>query len=246
MDRMRMAALASLWALAGCAGAPLPDVDRPSLARGWEGKTFYLRSSLNVMPFFADASRRLASPLFPDSILLLQDSQGAPIPPGPVEEVLPMGTRVRVDRVEFPSGLVVARRPPNTPRHDPWVYLSVPGRAPGRPYVTVLRHNLASREEYLAEVNELLSEDEPVLWLKSASPETRAAIEKKELLPGMDADAVALSWGRPVRIKQELDQGVRVETWTWPLKKRQAVFREGKLIAATPELTPGPDGSVPR
>jgi hypothetical protein len=240
MDRKRRATLAALWALAGCAGAPLPDADRPSLVRGWEGQTFYLRSSLNLMPFFGDASNRLASPLFPDSVLLLEDSKGAPIAPGPVEEVLPMGTRVRVDKVEFPSGLVVVRRPPNTPRHNPWVYLSVPGRAPGRPCVAVLRRNLASREEFLAAMNDLLSEDEPSLWLKNASPETRAAIERKALLPGMDADAVALSWGRPTQIKQELDQGVRVETWSWPLKKRQAVFREGKLTAATPELMPAP------
>ena len=238
MDRTRGATLAALLTLAGCAGAPLPDADRLSLTRGFEGKVFYLRASLNVMPFFADGGKHLVSPLFPDSILLLADAKGAPVAPGPVEEVLRMGTQVRVEKVEFASGLAVTRRPPNTPRQSPWVWLSLPGRARSRPYIAVLRHNLASREEYLAAMNDLLSEEEPSLWLKNVSPEARAAIEKKELLPGMDADAVVLCWGRPMQIKQELDAGARVETWTWAPKVRSATFREGKLTAATPALVP--------
>lgn len=238
MNPTRIAVVA-FAALTGCASATrLPEADRLSLPKAFEGKLYYLRSSLNVMPFFADDSKRLVSPLPADSILLLQDSQGAPISPGAVESVLPMGSKVRVEKVELPTGLVVARRPLYTPRESPWVYLSLAGKPHGRPFVAVLRPGIASREEMLAALKDILSEDEPSLWLKNVAPEIRRAIEEKRLVAGMDADCVALAWGRPERIRHEVEAGVRVETWTWQLGKRTATLRDGKLSAATPTMTP--------
>jgi hypothetical protein len=232
-----LALLALAAALGGCATATqLPDADRQAVIRGWEGRIYYLRASLNVMPFFVDGSKHLVSPWPPDSLPLLEDTKGAPILPGAVEEVLPLGTKVRVDKIEFPTALVITRRPLYTPRENPWVYLSVPGRPRGRPFVAVLRHNLATRESYLAALNDLFCEDEPSLWLKNLTPEIRRALEEKRLLAGMDADAVATAWGKPEKIQQELDAGVKVETWTWPLGKRTATFRDGKLTAASPAL----------
>lgn len=238
MPRTRSLVLAaSLLALAGCSGArTVPDADRHALTRSWEGRLLYLRSSLNVMPFFTDASKRLVSPWPPDSILLLEDTRGAPILPGAAEGLLALGTKVRVERVEFPTGLTVTRRPLYTPRENVWIYLSLPGTPRGRPYVAVLRPRLATREDFQAAMNELFSEDEPSIWMKGVSAETRAAIADKRLLAGMDPDAVALAWGRPEKILQEAEAGVRIETWTWPLGKRTATFRDGKLTAATPAL----------
>ena len=108
-----------------CAAAPRP---RPcprrtasSLAREWEGKILFLRSSLNVLPFFADGSKRLISPLhcrlhsrrFPPT------PRAPPSPRGRWRRCLPMGTKVRIEKLEFPTGLV--RNPPaaHTPRQNP-------------------------------------------------------------------------------------------------------------------------------
>ncbi len=88
--RLAAASLASWLALAGCSAArTVPDADRHSLARAWEGKLVYLRSSVNVLPFHADASRRLVTPLHLDSIVPVSDGQGRPVPVGPVEAVVP-------------------------------------------------------------------------------------------------------------------------------------------------------------
>lgn len=239
MLRTRLAALALAAALplAGCASAPLlPENDRLALDREWENKVLYLRASLNVTPFFSDASKRLASPLHADSILLLVDTKGAPISPGEVESVVPMGTKVRIEKIEHPTGLTVTRRPLYTPRNNPWVWLALPGVARGRPYIVVLRHGMLTREDFRAALGDLFSEDEPSIWLKGATPEERQAVEEKRLVAGMGADLVVLSWGRPEKIQQDLDGGVKVETWTWPLGKRSATFRDGKLTAAVPEL----------
>lgn len=232
-----LALAASLLALAGCSGArTVPEGERHALTRSWEGKILFLRASLNVMPFFTDSTKRLVSPWPADSVLLLEDTKGAPILPGEPEGLLALGTKVRIEKVEFPTGLAVTRRPLYTPRESIWVYLSLPGTPKGRPYVAVLRPRLSTREDFLAAMNDLFSEDEPSIWMKGASAETRAAIAEKRLVAGMDPEAVALAWGRPEKIRQEAEAGVRVETWTWPLGKRTATFRDGKLTAATPAL----------
>jgi len=249
--RLAAASLASWLALAGCSAArTVPDADRHSLARAWEGKLVYLRSSVNVLPFHADASRRLVTPLHLDSIVPVSDGQGRPVPVGPVEAVVPLGTAARVEKLEFPTGLGLARRPPGTPRDCPWVHLTLKGQPRDRPFVAVLPPSMETREEVLAALGDLFSEEEPSVWLKNVGPETRKAIEEKRVLAGMDRDQVALAWGRPERIRQDfeevaLEEGpartakyVRRETWTWPLGVRTATFKEGRLAAATPPLEP--------
>lgn len=247
----RATALALLAAsVAGCSTArTVPDADRHSLAAAWDGKVVYLRSSLNVLPFYADATKRLVSPLHADSILPATDARGAPVGPGPVESMLPMGTRVRVDKLEFPTGLVVARRPVGTPRESPWVFLSYAGAPRDRAFVAVLRASMTTREDALAALADLFSEEDPSAWLKNVAPETKKAIEEKRLVAGMDRDQVLLAWGRPERIRQDFETAaaqkegvgrpakyVMTETWTWPAGARSATFKEGRLTAAAPPL----------
>ena len=251
MNRARPFALLLAAALCGCATArTVSEDDRHSLERAWDGKAAYLRSSLNVLPFFGEADKRLVSPLYPDSIQLPAGAAGAQaLLPGPVESVVPMGAQVRIEKLEFPTSLWASPRPLHTPRGCPWVYLSLPGVPRGQTYVAVLRASMTTREEVLAALGDLFSFDEPSLWLKNAGPETRKAIEEKRLLAGMDGEQVLLSWGRPERIRQDLESPacppdnascirspVRVETWTWPLGVRTATFKDGRLSSAQPAL----------
>ncbi|MFN7134344.1 MAG: hypothetical protein ACK4N5_19855 [Myxococcales bacterium] len=223
--------------LSACASATvLPDEERTKLSRDYEGGTYHLRTSLTVTPFFSDNTRRLVSPLPADAIHLLNDTEGQPILPGPQEGILPLGTRVRVEKVEFPTGLVVTKRPLYSPRDVPWLYLSVVGEPRGRPYVAVLRPQIKTREEFVAAVDALLTKDDPAVWLAKYPPEVQQAIREKRLVAGMDPAAVELAWGRPERIKQEYVQGTKVEQWTWPLGKRSATLREDRLVEATPPL----------
>ena len=227
----------ALAALAGCASASLlPDEERIELTRSLEGSTLHLRASVHVMPFFSDGTRRLISPLPPDSIELLLDPSGVPILPGEPEGLLPLGSKVRVEKVEFPTSLVVTRRPLYSPRTVPWLYLSVVGEPRGRPYIAVLRQGIKTREEFLGAVDQILSAQDPSPVLDRYPPEIRAAIRAKRLEPGMDAQALALAWGRPEQIRQEWVEGVKSETWTWPLGKRQATLRDGRLTRASPSL----------
>ena len=223
-------------AAAGCASASLlPEADRRPMAQRWEGRVVFLRSSLNVMPFFADPTRLLVSPYFPDSIHLVDDASGRPVSPGAVEGVLPLGTAVRVDRIEHATSLAMVRRAPGSPRECPWVYLAVAENRRERPYVAVLRRGLLTPEDFSAALNELFSDEDPTLWMQAA-PETRRAVELKRLLAGMDRESVAQAWGPPATRRQEQEVGAVLEIWTWPLGARSASFKGGKLASSAPPL----------
>jgi len=196
----------------------------------------YLRGSLHVMPFFSEPSLRLASPLPPDSIELLLDTKGEPILPGAPDDLLVQGTLVSIEKVEFPTGMVVTKRPLYSPRTNPWVYFHLAGQPRGRPYVAVLRPGIKTREEFLAVMEQLFCAEDPAIWTARFPLEIKTALREKRLVRGMDAQAVELAWGRPETIKQEYVESVKVETWTWPLGKRQAVLRDGKLVEAKPAL----------
>jgi hypothetical protein len=235
----RLPSLAVLLALAtGCPSATLlRDEDRVQVTRELEGKEVYLRPSVYVLPFFSDTSRWLLSPLPPECIHLLEDTSGKPILPGAPERIVPAGTAVRIDKVEFPTSLAVTRRPLYSPRTNPWIYVSIAGKQQQRPHVAVLRPGLRTREEFLSAMDQLFVDKDPAVFLSGFSAETRTAIFEKHVLAGMDPDAVQMSWGRPERIRVEYVEGVRTEAWTWPLGKRAATFRDGKLTDTTPPLS---------
>ncbi len=235
LSRRLCAALAI--SLGGCASATLvPDDQRIKLTRELEGGVFYLRASVHVLPFFSDPTRRLVTPLPPDSVDLLEDTSGKPILPGPSAALIPLGQRVRIDKIEFPTSLAIARRPLYSPRTNPWVYLSVVGEPAGRPYLAVLRPGIRTREEFLAVFSQLFSDENPESWLTRYPNEVRSALRQKRLLRGMDTDAVRLAWGPPEQIHREFLDGAKVETWTWPLRKRTATLRDGRLVEARPAL----------
>lgn len=237
MPLLRPLCAAVAIALTGCASAVLiPDDQRISIARDLEGRALYLRGSLHVLPFFGDRARRLVSQLPPDSVELLDDTSGKPILPGPPEGLLELGTRVRIEKVEFPTSLAMARRPLYSPRPNPWVFFTVVGQPGERPYVAVLRPGIKTRDEFLAVFGQVFVERNPEDALARYPSDVRAALRQKRLLRGMDGDAAKLAWGPPERIHQEYVGGIKLETWTWPLQKRSATFRDGRLSEAVPAL----------
>src|SRR3712207_4337383 len=84
----------SLLLLTACPSATLlPDEQRVTLTRDFEGRTMYLRNSVFVMPFFSDADAHLVSVYPPDSVHLLNDTEGKPILPGRSQGILELGTK---------------------------------------------------------------------------------------------------------------------------------------------------------
>ena len=223
----RLVTVAAL-ALAVAACAPLtvvPDAERARTHAALEGQPRWLRVSLAVSPLFGDRGRLLLLDAPPAEVDLLRGAGDAVIPPPAAERILPPGTAVRVEKVEFPTGLVIARRAVMSPRYHPWVYLRLPGEE--RPGILVLSHAAASANALVEEVDRVLTRDDPSRLLAALPPEQREAVGRRELLEGMSPRAVEMAWGVPEEVK--IDRPALTEEWAWPTGKRRAWFQDEKL-----------------
>jgi len=223
--RRAFAVVLALAATAGCyPRASVPDTERQK-AHELEGQPRRAKVALNIGPFFGDATRLLASDQPFDELDLLQDGSGEIISPPAAERVLPPGTPLRVEKVEFPTGWIIARRVVMTPRYHPWVFLSLEGES--RPVVLVLPQTLASADDVRVELERYLGGPEPLAAYQALPESQRASVARKRLVEGMSARAVEMAWGYPE--KKVIDRPAHAETWSWPGDRRKAYLQEDKL-----------------
>jgi hypothetical protein len=243
MPVKRLLALLTLvpLTLAGCASQTLlPTEDRTRLQQDLtsaRGAVRYLKTSSYLTPFFGDASKRLLTPYPPEEVRLLNDPKGNPINPGPVEALLPAGTKVRILKVEFPTAWVMAERVLYSPRWQPWVYLEVEGAPPGPPVVLVMPPQSKSREEFLAELDRHLLEHDPSARLAKLQERFREAVKQKKVVEHMPEAAVEMSWGYPEHIRRTLNDKQVHQEWVYPGGRRQVVINDG-LVTRVDEGPP--------
>jgi hypothetical protein len=225
---MRTTIAAALAAsLAACAPrAVIPDSERERVSKELSGEQRWLRTAVYAAPLWGDHSRVLLSDQPLSELELVLSPGGDPIAPPPVERIVPPGTRVRVEEVEFPTGWTIARRVVMTPRYHPWAILEVPGDQ--RPHVIVLSQTAASFDEVRAELDRILTKDDPSSLYSALPGDQRAAVAKKEIVEGMSPRAVEMAWGLPE--KKKIDRPAATEEWTWPGGKRKASFQDDRLV----------------
>jgi len=224
--RRHLAALALLAQVACTPTTIVPDAERERTRAALDGQPRWLRVAVTVHPLFGDGSRRLVLDGPPAEADLLRGAQDEVIAPPPAEKVLPPGTPVRLEHVEFPTGLIIAGRVVMTPRYHPWAILRVPGDA--RPHVLVLSQTTATAADAIAEVERVLAADDPSATYAALPQEQREAVLRKELTDGMSARAVEMAWGLPER--KRIDRPAHTEEWAWPGGKRRASFADEKLV----------------
>jgi hypothetical protein len=222
-----VAGIALAVTAAGCAPLTVvPDAERERIHAALEGQARWLRVALSVSPLFGDRSKLLLLDAPPGEVDLLRGTDDSVIPPPAAERILPPGTPVRVEQVEFPTGLVIAKRAVMSPRYHPWVYLRIAGEE--RPFIIVLSHSSVSAEAIADEVDRMLTRDDPSRAFAALPQEQRDAIGRRELVEGMGIRAVEMAWGVPEKIR--IDRPAATAEWAWPAGKRRAWFQDEKLL----------------
>lgn len=225
--RLRCSLLVTL-ALAACGaiGCPsyvvIPDAERARIDEVHTGELLFLRQSLYVGQFYDDDRFRLVHPRKFEELTYLETVEGDTIPPPPAEGIVPAGTRVRVERIEWPTGDVVFRRPLYTPRYTSWIVLRV--AADRGPDVTVERDQrhillmpggIADAETFDLWFDASLSEEDPNPWLLSLPQDQQNAILLKRAIPGMSYDALTTALGFPDTLARKVEEGSTVEVGVW-------------------------------
>jgi hypothetical protein len=221
------ASLALLALLASCATPSLlPAEGRETVVRALSRQPRYLRVAVYVGPFFGDGSRVLLSDRPISELSLLESSGGQPILPPAPTRILPPGTPVFVDSVQFPTGATLWSRPVTTPRYNPWLLASVEGER--LPAVLVLSSESQSAEDVVAEVGRVLTAEDPTTIFAALPESVRDAIREKALVEGMTRQAAAMAWGHPDRIV--MDRPTQSEEWFWTGGNRRAAFQDDRLV----------------
>jgi hypothetical protein len=188
----------------------------------------YLALSFYVTPFYGVSDRWLLSPVPPQELGWVEDGRGKPVPPGPIAAILPAGTRVVIDRVQFPTSLTVATRPERSPRTRTWVLVHVPEN-PGRQLVLVVPEEVRSEAAFEAALGRFLTREDPGKLISRWSRQVQLAIAEKHALVDMPALALQMAWGYPETIHREFPESGRKEVWTWPGGARKAVLFDGRV-----------------
>jgi hypothetical protein len=187
-----------------------------------------------VGPFFADAGRRLMSPVFMEDLRLIEEPRGKSLQPPASDKVLAAGTRVRIDRIEFPTVLIAERRPRGTPRFNSWVYLEAEGDPADRPIVLPLPMALRSYDEVVAEMERYFSVESLDTVLESFPESIRRAIAEKRVVEKMDPIAATMAWGYPEKRTIVINDTGRDETWTYASGARRILFTAGRVTKIEP------------
>ncbi|HET8723806.1 MAG TPA: hypothetical protein VFM53_06330 [Anaeromyxobacteraceae bacterium] len=226
MRRIAAAVLSSAL-LASCVPPSiLPADGRESVAKALARQPRYLRVAVYVGPFFGDGSRVLISDRPVSELAVLEAPDGKPILPPPSTRILPPGTPVFVDQVQFPTGMVILSRPLTTPRYNPWLLATVEGVP--QPAVLLLSAESRTAEDVLAEVGRVLTPDDPTAVFAALNDSWRDAIREKAVVEGMTREAAAMAWGFPDRIV--MDRPNRTEEWSWEGSTRKASFHDDRLV----------------
>jgi hypothetical protein len=226
----RLLPLLFLAAAACFPRASVPDAERTRASRELEGERRFVKAALWVGPFFGDNTKLLVSDSPFSELDLLQTTEGRPIAPPEALRVILPGATARIEKVEFPTGFLIAKRVVMTPRYHPWVYLRIEGE--GRPLVIVLPQTLADADEVRLELERVLGTVDPGPAFQALPPAQRSAIARKLPLEGMGPQALEMAWGYPE--KKVIDRPAGSEEWSWSGGRRRASFQDAKVVSWIP------------
>ncbi|MBN2496622.1 MAG: hypothetical protein JXR96_18680 [Deltaproteobacteria bacterium] len=249
MRKLTGLGLAGLLALAACPSHTLLSLaDQQAIQTSHCGKTRFLKQSFFVGPFFTYDDRLFISERGFDERVLVESPGGDPILPEKPSGVLPMGSRVRIREIEFPTSSAISDRKLKSPRHFVWVSLELAGGETPKPYVLVLTQELRSPADFDSALGTVLLDKDPRADFASRLPEVLEAIDRKTLVKGMRADALMRSRGYPDKITREVIKGARVEHWLYT-PSRKVVLRDDRVESwegfGEPAVEPAPPPAAP-
>ena len=115
----------SLGVLLLFTGACVSHVQRPIVSSNWSGQSYWTQQKLYGGFFYDDDRYGLVSPEPFEKLTYLKSLSGDTILPPPSDELISFGTRVQIQKIEWPTEQNIVKRPLLTPRYLAWVYLTI-------------------------------------------------------------------------------------------------------------------------
>jgi hypothetical protein len=203
----------------------MSPVAADSIERAINQKQFWLKQSLYAGPFYDDDRYQLLHPSPFDELTFLTTPDGDIIYPPKEKFVVPVGTQVTIEQIEWPTFVNVVNRPLLTPRGLPWLKMTV---AMERGNVSLLYDGVfimlvplekGDEKAFHKWFDAMFSSEDSNRWLLRLTKAEQEAIESKKPVLGMSGEALTAALGSPLSLSSRTvkkgDSKVTVETATY-------------------------------
>lgn len=184
----------------------IPEHQRVDIQKEHAGEIRWLKQSMFAGTFYDDDRYQLVSAIPFQQVTVLRSLDGEIMTPPPAEEILPAGTKVRIERVGFPTGREVFRRPLFTPRYTTWIVMRVAASRGetklerDKKHILLMPTFLKDEQEFDTWLDASLADEDPNPWLRSLPKPVREGIFKKQPALGMTYEALTAAMGYPDRV----------------------------------------------
>jgi hypothetical protein len=244
---MRHLACTALILLVSCATqTKLPGPIRAAISARHMARTIELRQSCYYGELYDENEKWLLSPYPFSETYHIVDLDGAPIHPRGQRGIIPAGTTYRVQEVEFPDPLALAKRMLTTPRYNTWIYLTPTPESqplsPGRAVLILLiPWDLDSEEAVEKAIAEVIApRGEVTAWLKERRPTVQAAIANKQMIDGMSEPEVVAAMGTPRKVFADKSGDKNARVLWYPQQEAWLVDSVVTRIGPAREVAPPP------
>ncbi|MEM7589149.1 MAG: hypothetical protein AAF320_03185 [Myxococcota bacterium] len=180
----------------------LTKPQRMQMQKRYEGKTFWLQTSLYAGFFYDDRRYRLGHPSSFDTLNALKTIDGYTILPPTHDDIIPAGTRVRIEHIRWPTPGNVFGAALYTPKQLAWVFCSVAldrGNTTlwrERPYILLVPKHVQSPHAFERWIVSLLAKTNPNPWLQTLPKHIVKGIVSKRPLVGMNERQLQAAMGQ--------------------------------------------------
>lgn len=208
------------------------------LTTEYDQQEVVLNHSMYYGPMYDDERFLLLSEWPFDNTSLLSDSHGQPLTPGHGRDldIIPIGTHLKILRLEFPDKENFGKRLLYTPRYHPWVIVKVLDQdpfLPKKPMVITLPIEIASKEQAdMALAYYFGNEEEIQKYLEGLPEPIRVAVANKEVIRGMNYEQVTRALGKPLAVDDLIKDGHTTRTLTYGAITVKLI--DNKVIAPKP------------
>jgi len=198
-------------------------------------KTFWLKQSLYFGQFYDDNRYFLVNPSPFDEVMYLKMPDGQNVLPPDTKSIIPVGTKVTVQAIEWPDLHNYLNRPIFTPRSMPWMKLRF---ALDRGQVSLLRPqtfiyllpiNADNADQFETWFHSIFSETDTNAWFLGLTPEVQKAVLEKRVVKGMPREALVAALGEP----HSWENGFEIANY-----KKQVVVLANNVVSKIQVLNP--------
>ena len=221
MKRKAAFVMALCSAVAACTSHTLlPPGAQRQVIDEYVGSKWHLKHACFVGSFYAYPDRYYISERGFDELALVQTMSGDPILPDGPRAILPLGTRVTIEAIEFPTSPALSARKLKSPRHFTWVTLTAEAERADKPLVLVLTQEMKTTADFVSALKKHLQEKDPTPQYAGLAENIRRAIDEKLPVPGMPADALLRCRGYPDKLLRRKTKAGREEVWIYSDRRR--------------------------